>query len=282
MITEDKYGEPVTPHLNWSKPIPWKKPNEDQQRAIESIFYRHPITGERMLDVKQLNYRYELFDYTQAALRKNQIDPNDRFRNTDQEVSEEKVMISKDTAYIDENGKIVRKTINRELTSLYDFVNTYIVNIFPDTTCWVNDFPNANNETYMRLYFNHPNYNDYPVVGVSWEQANAFCAWRTEYLLAGLGAQAKYIQRYRLPTEAEWEFAARGRENNRYPWKDEKDLPQSFSVVAYGGRGLTASLLVSADLFRGLRMTVKAAFTDFAEDGRANVLEVRGQLDWSF
>ena len=219
MITEDRFGEPITPRLNWTKPIPWKKANEDQQRAIESIYYTHPITGEKMLDVKQLNYRYELFDYTQAALRKNQLDPNDRFRNTDQEASSEKVMISKDTAYIDDNGNIVRKTINRELSSLYDFVNTYIVNIFPDTTCWVNDFPNANNETYMRLYFNHPNYNDYPVVGVSWEQANAFCAWRTEYLLAGLGAQAKYIQRYRLPTEAEWEFAARGRENNRYPWK---------------------------------------------------------------
>ena len=206
MITEDKYGEPVTPHLNWTKPIPWKKANEDQQRAIESMYYRHPITGEKMLDVKQLNYRYELFDYTQAALRKNQLDPNDRIKNTDQEISSEKVMISKDTAYIDENGVIVRKTINRELSSMYDFVNTYIVNVFPDTTCWVNDFPNANNETYMRLYFNHPNYNDYPVVGVSWEQANAFCAWRTEYLLAGLGAQAKYIQRYRLPTEAEWEL----------------------------------------------------------------------------
>ena len=54
----------------------------------------------------------------------------------------------------------------------------------------------------MRLYFNHPSYNEHPVVGVSWEQANAFCAWRTNYLLAGLRGQAKYIQRYRLPTEA--------------------------------------------------------------------------------
>lgn len=43
----------------------------------------------------------------------------------------------------------------------------------------------------MRLYFNHPSYNEHPVVGVSWEQANAFCAWRTNYLLAGLRGQAK-------------------------------------------------------------------------------------------
>ena len=220
-----KYGEPVTPHLNWAKPIPWKKPNEDEARAIESLYYTHPFTGEKMLDVKQLNYRYEIFDYVQAALRKNQLDPNDRTRNTDQAISNDVVMISKDTAYINDEGQIVRETINRELSGLYDFVNTYIVNIFPDTTCWINDFPNANNETYMRLYFSHPNYNDYPVVGVSWEQANAFCAWRTSYLLSGLGPQAQYVQRYRLPTEAEWEFAARGRENNIYPWKsaDSKD-----------------------------------------------------------
>lgn len=222
MITEDKYGEPVTPHLNWAKPIPWEKPDEDQLRAINSVYIIHPYTKEKMLDDSQMNYRYETFDYTQAALRRNRLNPDERNRNTDIATdASQQVIISKDTAYINEDGQIIRQTINRPLSGAYDFVNTYIVNIYPDTTCWVNDFPNSSNETYMRLYFSHASYNDYPVVGVSWEQANAFCAWRTEYLMAGLGAQAKYIQRYRLPTEAEWEYAARGMENNRFPWKSD-------------------------------------------------------------
>ncbi|MBQ5680065.1 MAG: SUMF1/EgtB/PvdO family nonheme iron enzyme, partial [Bacteroidaceae bacterium] len=94
-----------------------------------------------------------------------------------------------------------------------------IVNIYPDTTCWVNDFQNANNERYMKLYFSNPAYDDYPVVGVSWEQANAFCAWRTNFLMKGLGGYAKQIQRYRLPSEVEWEYAARGKEGNPFPWE---------------------------------------------------------------
>ena len=219
-IEVDRYGEPVKPHLNWNKPIPWRKPTEDQERALNSVYVTHPIDGTRMLDTKQLTYRYEIFDYEKAALRKYRLDPKDRSLNTDHPVDpDEVVMISKDTAYIDDNGEIVRQTIERPLSSLYDFLNTYIVKVYPDTTVWVNDFPNANNEQYMKLYFSSANYNDYPVVGVTWEQAEAFCAWRTNFLMAGMGPQARYIQRYRLPTEVEWEYAARGKEGNPYPWQ---------------------------------------------------------------
>ena len=222
-IEEDKEGNPVTPHLDWSKAIPWRKANEDEQRAIESVYITHPIDGTKMLDASQMNYRYEVYDYAQAALRKYRLNPEERDLNTDHELNTEDVMISKDTAYIDDEGRIVRQSITRPLSGPWDFLNTYIVNVYPDTTCWVNDFKNAENERYLRLYFSNPAYDDYPVVGVTWEQATAFCRWRTEFLMKGLGKAGADIQPYRLPTEIEWEYAARGKEGNPFPW-EAKDV----------------------------------------------------------
>ena len=99
-----------------------------------------------MLDASQMNYRYEIYDYAAAAQRKYRLNPEERDLNTDAShdaIRNQAVMISKDTAWIDDDGKIVRQTITRQLTGPWDFLNTYIVNIFPDTTCWVNDFQNA-------------------------------------------------------------------------------------------------------------------------------------------
>ena len=208
-IEEDKDGNPITPHLNWNKAIPWRNPNEDEQRAIESVYRTNPITGVRELDATQMNYRYETYNHTEAARRKNRLDPRRREYNTDRPVPTDVPLISKDTAYINDDGEIVRQTISRGLTGDYDFVNTYIVNVYPDTTAWINDFDNAYNEPYVRMYFAHGGYNDYPVVGVSWEQANAFANWRTDFLRRSLGKEGVYIEPYRLPTEAEWEYAAR-------------------------------------------------------------------------
>ena len=220
LITEDQNHDPIPPRINWKKPLP-RKPNEDQQRAYESLYITNPVTGEKLIDASQLIYRYEIYDYTTAALRRNRIKPEERNLNTDITVNpDEVVMITKDTAYINDEGKIIRESINRPLSGPWDFLNTYIVNIYPDTTCWVNDFPNSDNEIYLRNYFSNPTYNDYPVVGVTWEQANAFCAWRTDFLLKGLSGQAKYIQRYRLPSEAEWEYAARGKDGTEFPWEN--------------------------------------------------------------
>ena len=226
-IEEDKEGNPIKPHLNWNKPIPWRNPNEDEARAIESVYRTNPITGVKELDDRQMNYRYEIFNHTEAAKRKNRIDPARREYNTDKPLATSLPVISKDTAYINDEGDIVRETITRARESDYDFLNTYIINIYPDTTAWINDFENSYNEPYTRLYFSHGGYTDYPVVGVSWEQANAFCAWRTDFLRRSLGKEGIYIEPYRLPTEAEWEFAARaGVSDNQYPWEGDLTLSE--------------------------------------------------------
>ena len=224
-IEEDREGNPVKPYLNWARAIPWKNPTEDEARAIESVYRINPITGQKELDPTQMNYRYEIFNHTEAAKRRNRLDPTRRVLNTDIKPDlEAEIIISKDTAFINDDGKIITETIIRPLSSDFDFLNTYIVNIYPDTTAWVNDFDNAYNEPYMRLYFSHPGYNDYPVVGVSWEQATAFCAWRTQYLISSL--QTPFIEPYRLPTEAEWEYAARaGQNENKFPWGG--DIPMT-------------------------------------------------------
>ena len=195
----------------------------DINKVRQSLYVTNPVTGEKLLDARQMVYTYEVYDYAESMKRKYRLDPRERILNTDVKVDDNEVIwISKDTAYIDNKGNIVRETINRPFSGPYDFLNTYIVNVYPDTTCWVNDFPNAKNEIYAKYYFSHPGYKDYPVVGVTWEQANAYCAWRTEQMKKQMGVNYGNEQPFRLPTEAEWEYAARGRTQNEFPWSHEK------------------------------------------------------------
>ncbi len=54
------------------------------------------------------------------------------------------------------------------------YVKEETINVYPDTLCWIHDFPYSYNEPLTKSYFWHPTYDNYPVVGVNWSQARAF------------------------------------------------------------------------------------------------------------
>lgn len=227
-ISQDKKGNELkTPVLNWKKKIPWTKANEDLQSALDSMFYmdEDAIDFERQLNGMILMYKYGWIDYVQAAKKENKFDVlrgsyNRSIAGLGKTKDSADVMIRKDTSFTNEEGHIINQTVYRELKKRSDFISMKRVNIYPDTLCWIRDFTYAYNEPYMKLYFAHPGYGEYPVVGVSWEQAQAFCHWRS-YLFNSYQVRNKgvRVQDYRLPTEAEWEYAARGRKDlSMYPW----------------------------------------------------------------
>lgn len=89
------------------------------------------------------------------------------------------------------------------------FICRKVINVYPDTLCWVHDFSFSYNEPMTQNYFWHPAYNDYPVVGINYYQAMAFLNWKTKQHQAELDKKGIKLQvEYDLPTEAEWDIAA--------------------------------------------------------------------------
>lgn len=111
---------------------------------------------------------------------------------------------------------------------------TISTKIHPDIKVWLRDFAYTFNDPMYNQYFWHVSYDDYPVVGVNWKQAMAFCNWRTKTRNNYLKSVGRaLVNDYRLPTEAEWEFSARGGlPSAKYPWGGPYTYDQTGCFLA--------------------------------------------------
>jgi len=159
--------------IDWEYEIDWSS------EELEDMFYQgdERFAGKKELDVSQMMYEYQWYDWQRAA-----HDP-----------------VSSRTAHIKRD----------------------VVNIYPDTLVWIRDFSYSYNEPMTRNYFWHPAFDDYPVVGVNWRTAKAFCYWRGRIWDSFQAERGDGIntEDFRLPTEFEWEYASRGGHDLApYPW----------------------------------------------------------------
>ena len=187
---------------------------------------RDSIAAKLMGFVKQGPDGNELVDWTKAKTikwgDKATIEKIDAIIVTpDNRIFGKKELDAKKIVYQSEVFDYKAAANNRDVTIPRSaFIVKQQIPVYPDSLCWVRDFAYSYNEPMAKKYYSHPAFGNYPVVGVNWKQATAFCEWRTLYLNAFLESKKRSSESdFRLPNEGQWEYAARGgRSQSPYPW----------------------------------------------------------------
>jgi formylglycine-generating enzyme required for sulfatase activity len=198
VITEDEFGNDIEPPvINWKERIDYY--GEEEREALADMYYAESeqFYRRKEIDTRKLMFEYYWIDLKEAA-RKSGRDLDLSYTNT-------KGQNNAIAGHSDRNKFIIKE----------------VINVYPDTLAWTHDFTYSFNDPMTKNYFWHPAYDNYPVVGVTWVQCNAFNVWRTQNLMNPYLREAgeSFINDYRLPSEAEWEYAARGGlDQAPYPW----------------------------------------------------------------
>ncbi|HXL56964.1 MAG TPA: SUMF1/EgtB/PvdO family nonheme iron enzyme [Chitinophagaceae bacterium] len=186
----------------------------DSLAAVQLGYFKQSNEGDTAIDWKKAATIKWNDRGTLEKLSPLMLTPDNRLYGK-MEIDPDKIVYNVQGFDLKEAAKIENKGRPRK-----DFIYRYNQAVYPDTLCWMRDFSYSYNEPMAKRYFSHPSYGNYPVVGVSWKQAVAFCHWRTRYLNMWLIKNKKAMESdFRLPTEAEWEYAARGgRSQSMFPW----------------------------------------------------------------
>ena len=199
--------------LNWDTDLIFDRndyPDISYLEVMEGMFIdeQEVFNNVRTWDVDQFIFKSKKNNITQYIQREKELINENKDILTDDIIKELKIN-NEYREYLEDLG------LDRK-----DFIKEYDIQVYPDTTVWIKDFKYSYNEPMHNDYFWHDAYNDYPVVGITWEQANAFCEWRTKHKNSFQKSKNKnLVPNFRLPTEAEWEYAARGGiQGASYPW----------------------------------------------------------------
>jgi len=184
------------PFLNWQTEFEWNSEDQDIRDALDEMYLpeHERFFRRKEIDTRKLNYEYYWVDLHKAAKKDFSVEGDYK------------------------NASLANRPQGLRDRSVY--VRKEVINVYPDTLSWIHDYTYSFNDPMTEKYFWHPAYDHYPVIGVNWKQARAFCVWRTNYLNSYLeGKGEATLAEFRLPTEAEWEWAARGGYSlNPYPW----------------------------------------------------------------
>jgi formylglycine-generating enzyme required for sulfatase activity len=218
---------PSPPPINWDEKIKWDTDDEEIRTILEDLYLpeRERFYRRKEIDSRKLNFAYYWIDLRNAARKPNRFQYK---KHADDDPNEDGKMIINGTGTSTSDTTLGSYNVTGSHYSTSNgpgrdrkaFINKEVINCYPDTLCWIHDFTYSFNEPMTENYFWHPAYDEYPVVGVSWKQATAFCVWRTQLLSGFLMTTGQtLVNDFRLPTESEWEYAARGGlDLSPYPW----------------------------------------------------------------
>ena len=133
VINQDENGNPVEPPLiNWETKIDYK--DEQVNTIVQEMYYapEERVFGRKELDTRKLMFEYYWIDLQQAAKKRNRYN----FATKSYQ----------GVVYNNEGEKV-------DIANRKSFIFRDVINVYPDTLCWIHDFTYSFNEPMTNLYF---------------------------------------------------------------------------------------------------------------------------------